>query len=79
MKLHREGHSSLGGGVGESWMLSISACSPGEAGLRASNSRSKALLRVAGLGEEMEARSSKLGEEEEELWSETLVGGDEGP
>lgn len=58
-------------------MLSISSCSPREVGLRGSNS-SKAFLRAAGLGVEMESRPGKLGEEEGELWPEKSVGGKEG-
>ena len=72
--MQMEGHSS--GPVGRLGKLSISVGCPGEAGLGASNSRKKALARLAGLGVGMEARPRKVGEEEEELWPETLVGGD---
>lgn len=52
-------------------MLPVSASSPGERGLRASSSGSKARLRLAGLGVEMEPKPLNLGEEV--LWPEKLV------
>lgn len=52
-------------------MLPVSATSPGERGLRASSSGSKARLRLAGLGVEMEPKPLNLGEEV--LWPEKLV------
>lgn len=56
-----------GGVVGEG-TLPISTCSPEERGLRASNSGSKARLRLAGLGVEMEPKPQNFGEEGH--WSE---------
>lgn len=51
-------------------MLPISACSPGETGLRASNAGSKARLMLSGLGVEMEPRPQNPREDEQEVRTE---------
>lgn len=55
-------------------MLPISACSPGETGLRASSAGSKARLMLAGLGVEMEPRPQNPREDEEVVRTEHSAG-----